>query len=166
MLLGSRSLLVVTVLVGSLAVACGSEGSGSDLPAGRFGAPLGASYHCVPAGSVTVKSAPLLQRPTALPEASCPGDTVPVVDGNAGNDDANGAAPDDAARPPAAGSATEPAGGDAPNASEPASSSTPSTTPMKGNNGVGNGVDPQPPGNPPVNDGPGTSPGDPGNKHH
>jgi hypothetical protein len=34
----------------------------------------------------------------------------------------------------------------------------------KGNNGVGNGVDPQPPGNPPVNDGPGTSPGNPGNK--
>ena len=36
----------------------------------------------------------------------------------------------------------------------------------KGNNGVGNGVDPQPPGNPPVNDGPGTGPGDPGNRHH
>ena len=35
----------------------------------------------------------------------------------------------------------------------------------KGNNGVGNGIDPQPPGNPPVNDGPGTSPGNPGNKH-
>jgi len=34
----------------------------------------------------------------------------------------------------------------------------------KGNNGVGNGEDPQPPGNPPVNDGPGTGPGDPGNK--
>ena len=34
----------------------------------------------------------------------------------------------------------------------------------KGNNGVGNGVDPQPPGNPPVNDGGGTGPGDPGNK--
>jgi hypothetical protein len=33
-----------------------------------------------------------------------------------------------------------------------------------GNNGVGNGVDPQPPGNPPVNDGPGTSPGNPGNR--
>ena len=33
-----------------------------------------------------------------------------------------------------------------------------------GNNGVGNGVDPQPPGNPPVNDGPGTGPGDPGNR--
>ena len=31
----------------------------------------------------------------------------------------------------------------------------------KGNNGVGNGVDPQPPGNPPINDGPGTSPGAP-----
>ena len=37
-------------------------------------------------------------------------------------------------------------------------------TKPKGNNGVGNGVDPQPPGNPPVNDGPGTSPGNPGNK--
>ncbi len=35
---------------------------------------------------------------------------------------------------------------------------------VKGNNGVGNGIDPQPPGNPPINDGPGTSPGNPGNK--
>ena len=34
----------------------------------------------------------------------------------------------------------------------------------KGNNGVGNGYDPQPPGNPPINDGPGTGPGNPGNK--
>jgi hypothetical protein len=34
----------------------------------------------------------------------------------------------------------------------------------KGNNGVGNGLDPQPPGNPPINDGPGTSPGNPGAK--
>ena len=33
-----------------------------------------------------------------------------------------------------------------------------------GNNGVGNGEDPQPPGNPPVNDGPGTGPGNPGNQ--
>ena len=36
--------------------------------------------------------------------------------------------------------------------------------PEKGNNGVGNGLDPQPPGNPPINDGPGTSPGNPGNR--
>jgi hypothetical protein len=35
------------------------------------------------------------------------------------------------------------------------------TTPH-GNNGVGNGEDPQPPGNPPINDGPGTGPGHPG----
>jgi hypothetical protein len=35
---------------------------------------------------------------------------------------------------------------------------------IKGNNGVGNGIDPQPPGNPPINDGPGTSPGNPGNR--
>lgn len=35
---------------------------------------------------------------------------------------------------------------------------------VKGNNGVGNGIDPQPPGNPRVNDGPGTGPGNPGNK--
>ena len=34
----------------------------------------------------------------------------------------------------------------------------------KGNNGVGNGWDPQPPGNPRINDGPGTGPGNPGNK--
>jgi len=33
-----------------------------------------------------------------------------------------------------------------------------------GNNGVGNGLDPQPPGNPPINDGPGTGPGQPGNQ--
>ncbi|MFT5527445.1 MAG: hypothetical protein ACI9HK_005427 [Pirellulaceae bacterium] len=33
-----------------------------------------------------------------------------------------------------------------------------------GNNGVGNGEDPPPPGNPPVNDGAGTSPGNPGNQ--
>ena len=36
-------------------------------------------------------------------------------------------------------------------------------SPTRGNNGVGNGVDPQPPGNPPINDGPGTGPGNPGN---
>ena len=41
---------------------------------------------------------------------------------------------------------------------------THSPTTPQGNNGVGNGVDPQPPGNPPVNDGPGTGPGNPGNK--
>jgi hypothetical protein len=35
---------------------------------------------------------------------------------------------------------------------------------VKGNNGVGNGLDPQPPGNPPVNDGDGTVPGSPGNR--
>jgi len=34
----------------------------------------------------------------------------------------------------------------------------------KGNNGVGNGVDPQPPGNPPINDDFGTGPGNPGNR--
>ncbi len=34
----------------------------------------------------------------------------------------------------------------------------------KGNNGVGNGIDPPPPGNPPINDGPGTGPGRPGNR--
>ena len=32
-----------------------------------------------------------------------------------------------------------------------------------GNNGVGNGYDPQPPGNPPINDDVGTSLGNPGN---
>ena len=35
---------------------------------------------------------------------------------------------------------------------------------VRGNNGVGNGFDPQPPGNPPINDGIGTSPGNPGNR--
>lgn len=33
-----------------------------------------------------------------------------------------------------------------------------------GNNGVGNGVDPQPPGNPPSNDPPGSGPGNPRNR--
>lgn len=36
--------------------------------------------------------------------------------------------------------------------------------PPKGNNGVGNGEDPQPPGEPDINDGPGTKPGHPGKK--
>ena len=40
----------------------------------------------------------------------------------------------------------------------------PKKSPKSANNGVGNGIDPQPPGNPPINDGPGTSPGNPGNK--
>jgi hypothetical protein len=35
---------------------------------------------------------------------------------------------------------------------------------VRGDNGVGNGIDPQPPGNPPMNDGPGTGPGNPGNR--
>jgi len=35
---------------------------------------------------------------------------------------------------------------------------------IHGNNGVGNGEDPQPPGDPPINDGPGTGPGNPGNR--
>ncbi|MCI0722149.1 MAG: hypothetical protein L0338_24735, partial [Acidobacteria bacterium] len=41
---------------------------------------------------------------------------------------------------------------------------SPSAPGDKGNNGVGNGLDPQPPGNPPINDGPGTGPGNPGNR--
>ncbi len=36
----------------------------------------------------------------------------------------------------------------------------------KGNNGVGNGEDPQPPGNPKVNDGPGSGPGHLGHGHY
>ena len=35
-----------------------------------------------------------------------------------------------------------------------------------GNNGLGNGLDPQPPGNPPVNDGPGSGRGNPGNRNN
>ena len=35
---------------------------------------------------------------------------------------------------------------------------------VHGNNGPGNGLDPEPPGHPPINDGPGTSPGNPGNQ--
>jgi hypothetical protein len=46
------------------------------------------------------------------------------------------------------------------------SGSGPEPAKLTGNNGVGNGEDPQPPGNPPVNDGPGTGPGNPGNRGH
>ena len=35
---------------------------------------------------------------------------------------------------------------------------------VRGDNGVGNGLDPHPPGDPPINDGPGTGPGNPGNR--
>jgi hypothetical protein len=52
-------------------------------------------------------------------------------------------------------------GGNNPPANNPGNPDKPDTP--KGNNGVGNGVDPQPPGSPPVNDGPGTGPGNPGN---
>jgi hypothetical protein len=48
---------------------------------------------------------------------------------------------------------------------EPSFASQGSGTHVHGNNGVGNGWDPQPPGEPPVNDGPGTGPGNPGNRH-
>jgi hypothetical protein len=48
---------------------------------------------------------------------------------------------------------------------EPAFASNGSRGSANGNNGVGNGLDPQPPGNPPVNDGPGTGPGHPGQRH-
>jgi hypothetical protein len=48
---------------------------------------------------------------------------------------------------------------------EPAFASYGSGGVAHGNNGVGNGFDPQPPGNPPVNDGPGTGPGNPGRRH-
>jgi len=44
----------------------------------------------------------------------------------------------------------------------PAFAGSGSGRPEHGNNGVGNGQDPQPPGNPPWNDGAGTSPGNPG----
>jgi hypothetical protein len=40
----------------------------------------------------------------------------------------------------------------------------PGPSPSRGNNGLGNGVDGQPPGSPPVNDGSGTGPGNPGNR--
>jgi hypothetical protein len=46
----------------------------------------------------------------------------------------------------------------------PSGGKNPDKNTRKGNNGVGNGIDPQPPGNPPINDGPGTSPGNPGNR--
>jgi hypothetical protein len=50
------------------------------------------------------------------------------------------------------------------NFDEVAGRSNPGGGQVKGNNGVGNGLDPQPPGDPPVNDGTGASPGSPGNR--
>jgi hypothetical protein len=47
---------------------------------------------------------------------------------------------------------------------DPAFASYGSGKPVHGNNGVGNGIDPAPPGNPRPNDGAGTGPGSPGNK--
>ena len=47
----------------------------------------------------------------------------------------------------------------------PSFATTGSGATEKGNNGVGNGLDGQPPGNPPVNDGAGTGPGNPGNNN-
>lgn len=44
----------------------------------------------------------------------------------------------------------------------PAFAGSGSGRPEHGNNGVGNGLDPQPPGNPPWNDSEGTGPGNPG----
>ena len=44
----------------------------------------------------------------------------------------------------------------------PAFAGSGSGRPQQGNNGVGNGLDPQPPGNPRVNDGPGSGPGNHG----
>lgn len=46
----------------------------------------------------------------------------------------------------------------------PAYASSGSVRRGRGNNGVGNGFDPQPRGNPPINDGHGTGPGNPGNR--
>ena len=47
---------------------------------------------------------------------------------------------------------------------ESPSASVPAATSESGNNGVGNGQDPAPPGAPPENDGTGTEPGKPGNR--
>lgn len=55
--------------------------------------------------------------------------------------------------------ATTTTGGSSEGSSEDGGSSKP-----KGNNGVGNGEDGAPPGEPPENDGEGTGPGNPGNK--
>jgi hypothetical protein len=51
-----------------------------------------------------------------------------------------------------------------PNRPPPATTTT-TFRPQHGNNGVGNGIDPQPPGNPPPNDLTGSGPGNPGNSH-
>jgi hypothetical protein len=61
------------------------------------------------------------------------------------------------------------AGNDSSSSSQPgggssAPDSKPGASKPHGNNGLGNGEDPAPPGNPPENDGAGTSPGNPGNK--
>lgn len=51
-----------------------------------------------------------------------------------------------------------------PSAGRPPQGPPPADRGLHGNNGVGNGPDAQPPGNPSVNDGPGAGPGNPGNR--
>ena len=89
-----------------------------------------------------------------LPAATVANEAIPPVDG--------AGPPVDGAGPPDDGGETTPPV-DCPPGSDDENCVTNGETP-KGNNGVGNGLDPQPPGNPPINDGTGTSPGNPGNQ--
>ena len=129
------------VVAGLLGIGCGGDpGTGLPEPNGPFGT-NGTQTTCAPAGGIRVQS--LGADPV------CPPGTTPVT--TPGTNAPSGGLPGDSASTPPSGGSSD-GDGDGDDQKE------------KGNNGVGNGQDPQPPGDPPVNDGPGTSPGDPGNK--
>jgi hypothetical protein len=138
------------VVVAGLA-GCGSEPTGIPDPQGPGAA--SASRVCVTTGGVSVHS--LWSDGDALTLDTC----TPPSGALAKEGGPTGSA--------SSASSAAAAGGNDP-ASSPAGTSAPAAgdgaTDDNGNNGVGNGLDPQPPGDPPVNDGSGSSPGDPGNK--
>jgi hypothetical protein len=89
--------------------------------------------HCVP---------PDTDAKDASPSFSTGGISVPAV-----------SAPPSVSAPSVSASGPPSSGGNPPAPPEP--TVTADTGKQKGNNGKGNGLDPQPPGNPPINDGPG-----------
>jgi hypothetical protein len=129
------------MVAGLVGIGCGGD-PGTGLPGsdGPFGRSAGHTT-CAPTGGISVQS--------LGGDAVCPPGTTPVA---TSGPDALGAPHSDAP----ADKASDPSF--APNDDESEGDEA------KGNNGVGNGQDPQPPGDPPINDGPGTSPGAPGNK--
>jgi hypothetical protein len=152
---------------------------------GHFGSSVAAApYSCAPIGATLTVHSLGPQSPNGFqPGEICPTGTTPQADApasdNAPSGDPSGAVPE----------TTTPASGPGAGDSAPACADGYRCTSRgksthcvctkcdagfipahgacvpKGNNGVGNGVDPQPPGDPPINDGPGTSPGNPGAKN-